>query len=146
PSVLTYTVFLPLVLKAAPSIRFTIVGYDTSFVGELYEHIHFCDTTGGSKDISGWRIHSIYTNDTYIFASGVKAQNCPSETTLNTSYATNVDNISIFNWGKSVGTNEWPDGAGVTYRAYLYDASSQVAAECTYIPAPPGDDGNANCN
>jgi hypothetical protein len=149
PSVLTYTVFLPLVLKPAPSmpsIKFTIVGYDPLFASEYFEHVHLCDKAGASTDISGWRIHSIYTNDDYYFPSGVKAQNCPSETTLNTTYPDNVNNISIFNWGKPFGTDEWPDNASVTYRVYLYDASSQLVATCSYVPAPPGDNGNANCN
>jgi len=146
PVVLPYTVFLPLIIRAAPPIKFTIVGYNLSFASQYFEHVHLCDQAGASTDMSGWRIHSIYTNDNYYFPSGTKAQNCPSETTLNTTYPDNVNNISIFTWGKPFGTDEWPDNAGVTYRVYLYDASSQLAATCSYIPAPPGDNGSVNCN
>lgn len=142
----TNTLYLPLVLKPAPPIKFTLIGYDTGLAGNYFEHVHLCDNAGASTDMASWRIHSSYTNDDYYFPAGARAQNCPSETTLNTSYAANVDNVIIFNWGKPASTDEWPNTGGVTFRAYFYDASNQLAATCVYTPAPPGDNGNANCD
>jgi len=129
--------------KAFP-VRFTHVGYNTGlYPDNRYEHIHLCDSSGSMTDLSGWRISSPATGDSFVFPAGAKAKECTpaTETTVNTHVVGNEDNVRTFSWRKPPGQNEWPDNGGV---AHLYNASNELVDVCTYTSSR-WDDGNAKC-
>ena len=125
-------------------VRFTHIGYNTGlFPDNRYEHVHLCDSSGSLTDLSGWRIYSPATGDSFVFPRGAKARECTptAETTVNTHVGGNEDNVRTFTWGKPMGRNEWPDNGGV---AHLYNAGNELVGVCTYTTSWL-DGGNATC-
>ena len=123
-------------------VHFTHIGYNTGlFPDNRYEHVHLCDSSGSMTDVSGWRIYSPATGDSFVFPVGARAKECTTETTLNTHVVGNEDNVRTFSWRKPLGQNEWPDNGGV---AHLYNASNELVDVCTYTSSR-WDGGNAKC-
>lgn len=125
-------------------VRFTHIGYNTGNQSDnRYEHVHLCDSSGTRADISGWRIYSPATGDSFVFPTGAKAGECTpaTETTVNTHAVGNEDNVRTFSWRKPIGKDEWPDKGGM---AHLYNASNQLVGVCTYTSSWL-DGGNAEC-
>ena len=135
---------LPLVAENQGPVHFTHIGYNTGMQPDnRYEHVHLCDSSGKRTDISGWRLYSPATGDSFVFPAGARAGECTAttETTVNTHVGGNEDNVRTFSWRKPMGQNEWPDNGGV---AHLYDASNQLVGVCTYTSSW-FDGGNAQC-
>jgi hypothetical protein len=125
-------------------VGFTHIGYNSGTQPDnRYEHVHLCDSSGKRTDISGWRLYSPVTGDSFVFPTGARAGDCTpnTETTVNTHVGGNEDNQRIYSWRKPIGKDEWPDNGGV---AHLYNASDQLVGVCTYTTSW-FDGGNAEC-
>lgn len=143
-SPLTWTIYLPLIARP-PEVRFGIMGYDCCNGSRgQFEHVHFKNFGSTAINITGWKIYSPATGDSYTFpaASAPPFSSTNKEMTLNTNYTGNVDNVYVFNW--NINTDEWPNAIGVVHYAYMYDAGRRLVATCAYTPAN-GDGGDANC-
>lgn len=143
-SPLTWTLFLPVVM-APLDVRFTSIGYNCcKCCPGQFEHIHFQNFGSSPVNITGWRIRSAATGDSFTFPSATAQPYTTSVNTEMTLLTNNdtVNNITSFNWGKSY--EEWPNSAGPGDAGYLYDNLDRLIATCHYTPTHDGS-GDAPC-